>query len=315
MTFDFGTGSTYEPVLNYSLGVFAIICFLVSTLLNPLIFYVYTKKQRSILNLLFKVIALSDFLTNLLPATFISYVFLSSIDFDRNTFMNQIPEFLCCTFGCISQVTVTLMAITRMVKIIRPFCTVEVKWVLSYLIFYAVYMAFGNAGSLVIAGIKDAEKGDDEGHTDLTTLEAVNKFACFTMNMLHCFLGIVCSFITVFYLWVNMKDNDAEALRLKLRSSNTILIMNIPYVISIVTHFLALDPNIGIDLSLVKHYMIPIMTSAFNPCVIVARTNTLKSMMSGIRGSKELTSSTRWRTQRSQVRRSTGTTIVAESHL
>ena len=311
MTFDFRTGSSYEPFLNYFLGVFAVICALISTFLNPLIFYVYTKKQKNILNMLFKVIAISDFLTNLLPAIFISYVFLSSVKFNQYTFLNQLPEFLCCTFGCISQVTVTLMAITRMIKIIRPFFSVEVKCVLAYLIFYTVYMALANAASLIIAWVEERSEEDPEDSSSLDTLKSVNMYACFSMNMLHCFVGLVCSFITVGYLWVNMMGNDLEALRLKLRSSNTILLMNIPYVISIVTHFLALDKDIGMDLSLVKHYMIPIMTSAFNPCVIVARTNTIKSFMIGWRGSNELASSFRSRTQLSQIKKS----VPAESNL
>ena len=310
MTFDFGTGSSYESFLNYILGVFAVICAIISTLLNPLIFYVYTKKQKNIMNVLFKVIAISDFLTNLLPATFMSYDFLSSVKFNQHTFLNQLPEVICCTFGCVSQVTVTLMAITRMIKIIRPFFSVEVKWVLAYLIFYTIYMALANAASLVIVGVE--EKGEDNvgESSNLDTLKSVNMYACFSMNMFHCFVGLVCSFITVGYLWINMMGNEAEALRLKLRSSNTILLMNVPYVISIVAHFLALNEDIGMDLSLVKHYMIPIMTSAFNPCVIVARTNTMKSFMVGIRGSSEL-SSFRSRTQLSQIRKS----AAAESNL
>lgn len=311
MTFDFGTGPKTEPYLNYTFGVFAIICALLSSVLNPLIFYVFTKKQKTIMNLLFKVISVSDFLTNLLPAIFISYVFLSSIEFEQHTLLNYLPEFLCCTLGCISQVTVTLMAITRMIKIIRPFVSIKVKWVLAYLIFYAVYMALGNAGSLIIAGVKDAEKRDgvERDSAYLTSLQRVNKYACFTMNMIHCFLGLICSLITVGYLWCNMKGKDKEGLRLKFRSSNTILLMNIPYLISIIAHFLALNPNLGMDLSLVKHYIIPIMTSAFNPCVIVARTNTFKRMIASFTGSSELTSSYRGNTTRSQI-----TKVTAESN-
>ena len=298
MTFDFKTGSTHEKAINYSMGVFTIVCVIISTLLNPLIFYVYTKKSKSIMNFLFKVIAVSDFLTNLFPATFIAYVYLSPTKFDQKSFLNQIPEFFCCTFGCISQVTVTLMAVARMIKIIRPFISIKVKWVMGYLIFYAVYMALGNAGALVIAGVN----GEKPYHAKL---KVVNKYACFTMNMIHCFVGLVCSLITVAYLWIKMKKTDKESLRLKLRSSNTILLMNIPYVISIVAHFLALHPNLGISLSLVKHYTIPVLTSAFNPCVIVARTNTLRSIRATFGASSEMQSTTQNRTQKSSTHEAT----------
>ena len=280
MTYDFETDPRYEPYLNYSLGVFAAGCALISTLLNPLILFVYTRKEKTIKNFLFKLIAVSDFLTNLLPATFISYVFLSSVKFEQYTFLNQVPEFFCCTFGCISQVTVALMAITRMVKFIRPFYTIKFKWVLTYLVVYAVYMVVGNAGFLICAGMRDAQQNDEI--FEHTTSEKWIKYSCITMNLLHCFVGIVCSFITVGYLWIEMKRNGHQYTRWNWRGSNTILIMNIPYLISIVINFLVLRQNIGKNIDLVNHYVIPIFTSAFNPCVIVARTEAVKVLARSI---------------------------------
>ena len=131
MTFDFKTGSTHEKTINYTMGVFTIVCVIISTLLNPLIFYVYTKKSKSIMNFLFKVIAVSDFLTNLFPATFIAYVYLSPTKFDQKSFLNQIPE--CFTrdrliprLGCKARKWATMeitygMFISRMVLELRNF--------------------------------------------------------------------------------------------------------------------------------------------------------------------------------------------------
>ena len=281
MTYDFETDPRYEPYLNYSLGVFAAGCALISTLLNPLILYVYFKRNNTIKNFLFKLIAVSDFLTNILPAPFIGYVFLSSEMFDKNTrytFLNQAPEFLCCTFGCISQVAVTLMALTRMIKIIRPFYRIKFKWVMRYIIFYAVYMVLGNAGFLVFAGVHGQQKLED---FKTTILEVWIKYVCFTMNMLHCCVGIACSFITVVYLWMNMRKIGGRSS--KLRSSHTIMIMNIPYLISVVINFLVLKHhNIRISMDLVNHYIIPIFTSSFNPCVIIVRSKALKLLPSGV---------------------------------
>ena len=285
MTFEFGAGPKHDPYINYTCAGFMIICFIVSTVLNPLIFYSYTKKSKTIQNFLFKLIAVTDFLTNLAPTLFMSYVFLNKIKFEY-TFGNQIPEFFSCTFGCISQVTTTMMAVTRMISIIKPFFRVKFKWVLAYLIFYAIYMSIGNAGSLIITGIKNAKNISEEeyqvmlehhgNHLDFSvaTIETLNKFVCFVMNVLHCFLGIVCSFVTVGYLRVIVSGSTEQARKLK--SCNTILIMNVPYVISIVSNFLAFYQVIGIDFKLVNHYMLPILTSAFNPCVIVARTDAIK---------------------------------------
>ena len=289
MTFDFGAGPKHDPYINYLFGGFMIVCFMVSTLLNPLILYSYTKKTKTIQNFLFKVIAVTDFLTNLVPTIFMTYVFLSKVKFEY-TFANQIPEFFSCTFGCISQVTTTMMAVTRMISIIKPFCRVKFKWVLAYLIFYAIYMSIGNAGSLMITGIKNSqnisdaqyqvilEENKDHLKFNVATIETLNKFVCFVMNVFHCFLGILCSFVTVGYLRV-IVSGSAEQAR-KLKSCNTILIMNIPYIISIVSNFLAFYQVIGIDFKLVNHYMLPILTSAFNPCVIVARTDAIKVALS-----------------------------------
>jgi hypothetical protein len=289
MAFDFGAGPKHNPYINYFLAGFMIVCFLLSTSLNPLIFYSYTKKSKTIQNFLFKLIAVTDFLTNLVPTLFMSYVFLSKMNFEY-TFSNQLPEFFSCTFGCISQVTTTMMAVTRMISIIKPFFIVKFKWVLAYLIFYAIYMSIGNAGSLMITGIKNAQNISEEeyqvmlehhgNHLDFSvaTIETLNKFVCFVMNVFHCFLGIFCSFVTVGYLRI-LVGGSAEQAR-KLKSCNTILIMNVPYVISIVSNFLAFYQVFGIDFKLVNHYLLPILTSAFNPCVIVARTDAIKVALS-----------------------------------
>ena len=285
MAFDFGTDPKFEPYMNYSFGVFAMVCSLVSTLLNPVIIYFWLRKERSVKNLLFVVVAISDFLTNLVPAPFLSYVFLSPENFNQFSILNQIPEFLCCTFGCISQVIVSLMAVTRMIKIVRPFLEIKFRWVLAYLIAYAVYMAFGNVGHLVAAVIKGGQ--NQNGNLDMSLLEKWNKFACFSINLAHCFLGIICSLVTIGYLRKNMKEIGDKASKLK--GSNTILIMNIPYVVSIVTNLLARYQAVRLNFSLVNHYIIPIFTSAFNPCVVLTRTKNLRVTESGSAGPPQST--------------------------
>ena len=272
MTFDFGTDPKNEPYLNYSFGVFTIVCSLVSTILNPVVIYFWLRKERSVKNLLFVVVAISDFFTNLVPAPFISYVFLSPENFNQFSIFNQIPEFLCCTFGCISQVTVSLMALTRMIKIVRPFLKIKFRWVLSYLIAYTVYMALGNVGHLVAAVMKGGHNQNE--NLDMSLLEKWNKFACFSINLAHCFLGIICSLVAIGYLRMNMKGIGDKAPKLK--GSNTILIMNIPYLVSIVTNLLARYQAVQLNFTLVNHYIIPIFTSAFNPCVVLTRTKNLR---------------------------------------
>ena len=292
MAFNFGTGPKTDPYINYCFGVFMIICVSVSMTLNPLIMYSYTRKPKSVQNFLFKVIAVSDFLTNLIPGIFMIYVFFGTVEFKYTT-LTQLPEFLSCTFGCISQVTTSLMAVTRMISVIKPFFRVEFKLVLIYLIFYTIYMGIGNAWDLVLTGMRNAqykergrnitEKWSHGNANDLevnSTIENLNKFVCFVMNMTHCILGLLCSFIVVGYLQSRKPiggSATADHAR-KLKSCHTILIMNIPYIISIVSNFLSFYQVIEIDFQLVNHYMLPILTSAYNPCVIAIRTNALKGL-------------------------------------
>ena len=270
-SYEVAPNTTYEPYFNYPLGIFAAGCALISTTINPLIFYVYNKKDRSVKNFLFNVTAVSDFLTNLLPATFLGYVCFSSTRFNQYTLLNQTPEFLSCTLGCVSQVAVTLMAVARMIKVIRPFYRLKFKWVKAYLVCYTLYMVLGNGGFLLLGGVSGKKAGTN---ANLFIIETWNKYICFAMNMTHCFLGLICSFITVGYLRLRVRGIGEHAN--KMRGSNTILIMNIPYVISIVTNFLALQ-HYGINFDLVNHYLIPIFTSAFNPCVIVVRSKGIRT--------------------------------------
>ena len=288
MTFDFETNSRWEPYLNYSFGFFTIVTVLLSTILNPLILHLRQKEKKSTRNFLLNVVAVSDFLRNLLPATFISYVFLSSIEFDQYKFFNQIPEFFCCTFGCISQCTATLMAITRMIDIIKPIYSIKFKWVLTYLTCYTIYMVLGNAGFLLYYGIQsthETEVGSEKFTAVMTFLEMWNKYFCSVMNLFHCMLGILCSFITVAYHRLssksvsqyhnmNVKKNGEQAL--KLQESNTILIMNLVYVVSIVFSVQLLLGSLDLNKGLFSHYMIPIFTCGFNLLVVVTRTDILK---------------------------------------
>ena len=145
-------------------------------------------------------------------------------------------------------------------------------------------MALGNAGSLIVAYMKEARNytatgtdADDRYGEQIETLKSLNKFVCFVMNMIHCILGVLCSFISVGYLRFIIGTGSAEQAR-KLKSCYTILIMNIPYIFSIISNFLAFFKVLNIDFKLVNHYLIPILTSAFNPCVIMIRTNVIQEL-------------------------------------
>eukprot|EP00116_Pleurobrachia_bachei_P005859 sb/3466121/ len=279
------TKKSDNDAANYIVGVFMVVCFLISTILNPLIFYAYTKRKKTIQNFLFKTIALTDLATNLVPALFCAYICFSDYKFSRSVFLTQIPDFLCCTFGCISQVTTTMLAVTRTIGIVQPFLRVKFRLVLAYLICYAVYMALGNGGSLVLTGLLDFTENPNENLIE--TLHHLNSHVCFLMNTIHCVIGVSVSLVTCSYLrWLMVDCTNRKG---KLRSCTTIVIMNIPYVISIVTNLVAYFGDSS-NFKLVNHFLLPILTSAFNPCVIVSRTRGLLNPVFG-RGAGPVTNS------------------------
>jgi hypothetical protein len=130
-------------------------------------------------------------------------------------------------------------------------------------------MVLGNAGFFILVMAETGSNEKNRQDFDPKKSELWYKYVCFAMNMIHCSLGLLCSFITVGHLRINIKESDTH--NPKVRGSNTILIMNIPYVISLIIGFLMMQRNIRINFDLINHYLIPIFTSAFNTCLIVQR--------------------------------------------
>ena len=60
------TGTTTDVYLNYIFGVLILVPFIISTLLNPVVFIYKYNQPRSAASLLYMMLSASDFLTTLL---------------------------------------------------------------------------------------------------------------------------------------------------------------------------------------------------------------------------------------------------------
>ena len=102
--------SYLENTLSTLCGVLMILLFLISSTLNPLIYYCFTRQKSSIINYLFKIVAVLDFLANL-PSLVVAVLSLSPTRY--GVFWPSTLGLVSCVTGCVAQATTTLLAITR----------------------------------------------------------------------------------------------------------------------------------------------------------------------------------------------------------
>ena len=179
-----------EQIINYLAGIMLIFSFLISTSLNPALFYHHTSLQRrGITTFLFKTLAASDFLTNLLtPIVYSFYLFKPQSE----TLINPVVGTFCnisCTLGCFSVCSTTLLAITRFLKIKNPFARIQKGTMVRFLFVYTIYMSVTNSIlTLTFSNVLPNALIDL-----LTTM-------CTFVNFLFILLGVVFSIMTAVYV-------------------------------------------------------------------------------------------------------------------
>ena len=186
--------STGDKAINYSLGIFFIFPWITSTFLNPLL-YQYFRKSSKKASILFKFLAVTDFLTNCWVPLAYSYLMLSPKLFPSATpTMNLARPVWTCLIGCFAQIISFLLAVTRSVKIIFPFFNLKQKYILLYLVGYFLFMAVNNVAYYIL----------DTFYEKNEFWRKILKIAldlCFWANFLHCCAGVFVSIFTVLYLY------------------------------------------------------------------------------------------------------------------
>ena len=268
-----------ERILNYSVGTLLIFCFLISTSLNPVLFYHHTSVQRQgITTFLFKTLAASDFLTNLLtPIVYSFYLFkpqlVALISPVVGTFCN-----ISCTMGCFSVCSTTLLAITRFLKITNPFARLKKVIMTRFFLVYTFYMLVINS-LLTLA------------FSNILPNALIDLFVtvCTLLNFTLILLGVVFSIMTAVYVHFFKPTSHNDFVDKKV--CGTILLMNLVYIITLsvsVFPFLSLlnlvndIKFLSLNLKFMSFLFMPLITSTWNPVVIITRSRAARETFSQI---------------------------------
>ena len=118
------TGTTFDVYLNYIFGTLILIPFLVSSLLNPIVFLYQFTKTPSIASSLYKLLAVSDFMTNIIRPVWLSYELLKpGLDdyltpWSTTKCVRQAYFGIMCEFSMLIN---TCLAVVRYISIRFPF--------------------------------------------------------------------------------------------------------------------------------------------------------------------------------------------------
>ena len=165
--------------------------------------------------------------------------------------------FLICTCGCVSQVTTAMLAVTRLICIVNPFFRVSTTLVLGYIKIYSVIMTSLNL-STMLCKIFPAPQG----------LGPNLSRVCLILNVSQCLLGICASLFTVVRMLSRRRLSEKRPDE-KIRSSLTIMFMNLPYLVSVVLILVTLTGISGVTFVLLTFPTVACFTSMLNPLTIL----------------------------------------------
>lgn len=276
--------TTLDHFANYTVGILLIMGFVISSLLNPLVFYHFHVEVSSmvIVDLLFKILAASDFITNIYSPLFYAHeIFHPEIQASvKRTWGYIIAQGISCNVGCISQSATTLLAVARYIRLRAPFININKYVFLAFFLLYAIGMS-----GITVAGkylFLQVGPGIDssESRTALTDL-------CFYLNLVQCFIGVLFSILCVTSLFKSKPDaSDELALKtyeMRKKGCVTILLINLPYLISLTFAMVAAVTNYK-HLRALMFTFLPVFTSMLNPMILCWRnTGIRKRIGSGVR--------------------------------
>ena len=184
--------SSGAKAINYCLGIFFVFPWMISTFLNPLL-YCHFRTTKTKASSLFKCLAATDFLTDLWPPLVYTYVMLTPQLYPSSHTVLRYARTWTCLIGCFSQIIGFLLAVSRSIKIVFPFCNFKYKYVLMYQVGYFVYMIVNNVTYFVTEFFqKDAK---------VIKLLKIGLDLCLWANFAHCCAGLSISLFTVVYLY------------------------------------------------------------------------------------------------------------------
>ena len=121
-------GTTIDVYLNYIWGVLILVPFIISSLINPVVFIYKYNQPRSAASLLYMMLSASDFMTTLLRPIFLSYELLKPgldeylpLSFNNCTTTRLFRGFYYNLFTELSLATTASLAVMRFIAIQFPF--------------------------------------------------------------------------------------------------------------------------------------------------------------------------------------------------
>ena len=283
--------TTTDTILNQTIGVTLIICFIISTTLNPVVYLHHYNKSSNLVTLLYQMLSACDFFTNLY------YPLLSSYNLLRNhtdntkvhpaSLFNVVTTVItmpCCT---ISVMLTSIISITRLICIRYPFCRVVYlrKYVLGYIVIYICY--FYSFYVYNVAGFKHPNwfrfRQVAWGNPITPDTSKILEIMWYSPLAFHCIVGLLTSLVTVNILY--SKHHDSTDPHLERKSSFGILAMNVGNVsflaISLLDRqFLQTDSYFSYPLQLCSFGVVPFFYSAFNPAIVILCSTAIKRKVS-----------------------------------
>ena len=282
---------------NYIWGVLILVPFIISTLLNPVVFIFNYNQPRSAASLLYMMLSASDFLTTLLRPIILSYELLkpgldsyatgcTTTKIFRGSYKNLFDELSATTTAC--------LAIMRFIAIQFPFYrprkrimfSAMVTWTLICVIPVTTYtlLACDNQGDNGVHAkwIRPAQiflLMDSRNMADIIKITTIK-------YMITCIIALVASGLTVVAMLRNKKTPNARS---RNKGCITILVMNAALIIDV--FFIIKDAIPAVfnkattghdtlaDGSLFVVINGGVFLSAFNPLVIVIFSSQIKDFI------------------------------------
>ena len=133
---DFTETTAVDKAGNYILGVTMILSFIISLVLNPTVFYFNYQQpnKMKITRVLFMVLAVSDFLTNIYQPLYVARNALTTEVLPlirRATRQEQAHTMILMACGYSSMISTVLISVCRFIKVKYPFYEIRGKLVLA----------------------------------------------------------------------------------------------------------------------------------------------------------------------------------------
>ena len=288
------TGNTTNRTLNLPeisgadkayCAVMAPILFVSSSclgILNLPVTYCHAKRKRSLERALFVTLAIADLITTY-PLGCMEAIQLFRV-FSNQTLIEGTINLIFVTsvslIGCLSQSIATFLSVIRTIRIKNPFVRCNGRIVIACIFLTNMIFAISQAVTFryFIVKPKTADLAWLNNHIFISTNVA------FYVTFVLALIGNISSFFGVVYLHVHNRtrrrsvaeyDNSAAAV-IDQRIETTLLLMNIPYIIQLISslaylkHLMSFKPIFDYRREL--HYLsAPILTSCYNPVILLLR--------------------------------------------